>query len=222
MRWRSVMTFALLLLLATTACQPSPPTVVYVVVTPTPTDASAVSFTPTATQPMPTTSPTSINAPATTTLLATSTPDAFPTQTVAQVQVAEQVFEGGRMFWLQPVAQIWVLIVDEEGGGRWLRYEDTFVEGTDLEIDPALNAPEGMIQPERGFGKLWRETPNVRDALGWAITPEFGYISEYRYMPGGQMQSGDYIAGPGWHMLLSLNSEAFCFFEETGLWRLGC
>ncbi|MEL7234809.1 MAG: hypothetical protein AAGK74_09955, partial [Chloroflexota bacterium] len=152
----------------------------------------------------------------------TTTPNLFPTETVAQVQVAEQVFENGRMFWVQPVSQIWVMVLDEEGSGTWLRYEDTFEEGIDSETDPAIVAPEGLIQPERGFGKLWRTNPDIRESLGWAITPEFGYISEYEYRPGGTVRSGRYVSGPGSHKLMSLNSEAFCFEEESSTWELGC
>lgn len=215
----SFMLFFLFILFLAAACQPQPSTVVYVVVTPTPTDEAAAPAAPTVSTSTPLPSPT--NVPPSPAPLS-STPDAVPTETVAQVQVAEQVFEGGRMFWLQPVAEIWVLVVEEEGTGRWLRFEDTFTEGEDPETDPSINAPEGKMQPERGFGKLWRENPQVREALGWAITPEFGYISEYHYRPGGRVLGGSYISGPGNHVLLSLNSEEFCFHEETGRWELGC
>jgi len=208
----------MLLLVAASACQPSTPTVVYVVVSPTPGEAAPPSTAtlPPTVPPQPTTpTPTVPPSP-------TATLNPFPTETVAQVQVAEQVFEHGRMFWVQPAAQIWVMVVDEEGSGRWLRYQDTFVEGEDMSTDPALAPPDGLLQPERGFGKLWRENAEVRDTLGWAITPEFGYISEYRYKPGGTVENGAHIAGPGQHMLLSLNSEAFCFIEATSRWQLGC
>ncbi|MEO0560516.1 MAG: hypothetical protein AAF125_00280, partial [Chloroflexota bacterium] len=104
----------------------------------------------------------------------TPLPDGFPPVTNAEVQVAEQVFEGGRMFWVQPVNQLWVMIVNEDGRGQWLVYPDNFDEAVDDPTDPAIVAPEGLIQPERGFGKLWRENPEIRDALGWAVTPEFG------------------------------------------------
>lgn len=151
----------------------------------------------------------------------TPLPDGFPPVTEADVQVAEQVFEGGRMFWVQPVNQIWVMVVDDEGRGQWLIYEDTFVEGEDVEEDPAINPPAGLYEPVRGFGKLWRENPEVRDTLGWGVTPEFGYVSLYRYVPGGEIVNGEYVPGPGYHVLFSLNSEAFHFDEATGMWHLG-
>ena len=35
--------------------------------------------------------------------------------------------------------------------------------------------PPGYYQPVRGFGLVWREQPNVRDRLGWALAPEAGF-----------------------------------------------
>jgi hypothetical protein len=197
------------------ACQASPSTVVYVVVTPTPSPETPSPI-PSA-SPVVTVSPTSRFTPSP---QPTVTPDIFPTQTVQQIQVAEQVFEGGRMFWVGPQQQIWVAIVDGQGRGRWMRYEDTFVEGQDPENDPELTAPEGLIQPERGFGKLWRNNPEVRTALGWAITPEFGYISQYEYHPRGRVEDDMYIPDEGYHILFSLNGESFRFEEAADTWRL--
>jgi hypothetical protein len=152
----------------------------------------------------------------------TPLPDGFPPITNAEVQVAEQVFEGGRMFWVQPVSQVWVMVVTDEGRGQWLVYPDNFDETVDPETDPVLVPPEeGLIQPERGFGKLWRENPEVRDALGWAVTPEFGYVSRYRYVPGGEILDGAYVGGPGFHTLFSLGGELFRFNETDGTWQLG-
>jgi WD40 repeat protein len=151
----------------------------------------------------------------------TPLPPGFPPVTQAEVQVAEQVYERGRMFWVQPVNQIWVMTTDEDGRGVWLVYEDTFDESVDLATDEAFIAPEGFFTPERGFGKLWRENPEVQDALGWALTPEFGYVSPYRYVPGGEMQEGTYVPGPGYHILFSLAGEEFRFNEDSGTWQLG-
>ncbi len=224
-----ILLFASLTAFGTAACGPR---VVYVVATPTPIEAeirtAAPSVTPAPTDAPPTAVPTNTFVP--TAALQTSapaaganaTPNVFPTDTVAQIQVAEQVFENGRMFWLQPVGEIWVMEVTGDGNGVWLRFEDTFVDGQDLETDPTINAPEGKIQPERGFGKLWRENPEVRDALGWAITPEFGYTNKYEYKPGGTVRNGQFVSGPGRHEVLSLENEAFCFIEESGTWQLGC
>jgi hypothetical protein len=150
----------------------------------------------------------------------TALPANFPTATTAQINIAEQVFEGGRMLWIQPTHQIWVLVVTGDGEGNWSVYDDRFQDG-DPERDPTLISPEGMYQPERGFGKLWRETPEVRESLGWAVTPEFGYVSPYEYHPGGEIVDGEYAPGPGYHILYSLYGEQFRFNEADGTWVLG-
>lgn len=150
----------------------------------------------------------------------TAVPPGFPTPVMAQIQVAEQVFENGRMYWLQPTGEIWVLVVTAEGRGTWSVYPDTYIDGETLPT--VAPAPSGLITPERGFGKLWREAASVRQALGYAMTPEFGYVSPYEYHAGGVIDAaGVYQAGPGHHILYSLYNEQFRFDETDSTWRLG-
>lgn len=197
------------LVLAAAACQSQPPTQIVVVVTATPADATAEVAPPEASL----TPATPAATPSTATPPPTATADPLPTPVVSQIQVAEQVFEKGRMFWLQPVDQIWVMVVTREGGGDWSVYQDTFEEGQP-ESDPSLTPEAGFQQPERGFGKLWRENPNVREALGWAITPEFGYVTRYEY----HRIAPD--RADGFHLLTSLYEETFRFNELDSTWQL--
>jgi hypothetical protein len=148
----------------------------------------------------------------------TPTLDPFPTPTISEIQVAEQLFENGRMFWLQPTNQIWVMVETGDGSGVWTVYEDLFVEG-DVEFDPQIVAPTGLLQPERGFGRLWRETEDVQDAIGWALEPEIGYVSHYEYRPAGEVMDGVYIQAPGYHILSSNYGEVFRFNEINGTWQ---
>ncbi len=151
----------------------------------------------------------------------TPLPPNFPTPVVEPVQVAEELFEHGRMFWLEPIKQIWVLKITGEGHGTWEVYEDTFKDG-EPENDPSLVPPEGRYQPQRGFGKLWRESPGLREALGWGVTPEFGYVSQYEYHYGGTIDAnGNYVPGPGYHIVYSLDGELFRLNEADGTWQLG-
>lgn len=208
MRFRFLISVMLVLLAA--ACQGPPPTMVVLVVTATPppegtADVQAENTTQAATQ-----TPSPIPATAT-----TSPTPSFATPTVGQIQVAEQVFEHGRMFWIQPQGQIWVLFDDGTGKGQWSVYPDTFAEG-EPETDPSIVPPEGMFQPERGFGKLWRNAEGVRDSLGYGVTPEFGYVSSYEYHPTEIDAEGRYI---GYHILNSLYQEQFQFNEATGDWK---
>jgi hypothetical protein len=213
LRWFIATGFILALLM--TACQGPPPTQIVLVVTATPTSpetASAASASPAAVT-------TVTNVPLSPIPDITPTLDPMPTPVLNRIQVAEQVFEHGRLFWVQPREQIWVMIETGEKRGTWQVYEDSFIEG-EPETDPEIIPPDGMLQPERGFGKLWRTTPAVREGLGWAVTPEFGYVSNYEYHHGGTVNAAnEYVAGPGYHILFSLYDEQFRFNEADGTWE---
>jgi hypothetical protein len=145
--------------------------------------------------------------------------NAFPTPTISQIQVAEQVFEGGRMFWLQPTRQIWAIIESGALAGRWFVFDDTFQDG-EAEFDPNLVPPDGYIQPIRGFGKVWRANTELREALGWAIAAEIGYIAAYEYHPGGRLnERGLYEAAPGYHILTSQTNQLLRFDGVTWTWE---
>ena len=151
---------------------------------------------------------------------ATATPDPFPTRVKASIYVAEQQFEGGSMLWLQPNSQIWLLTEDEAGQKVWSVFDDTFSDGQ-AESDPQIVPPEGLYQPVRGFGKLWRENPEVRLKLGWAVAPEVGHTTRYRYYHGGHVtEDMEYIPAPGYHLVDSVSGERIRFDEETMRWRI--
>lgn len=179
----------------------------------TTSDAQAVAQAttmPTQTTPLPNTTPT-----------ITPTLDPFPTPERGQIFVADQQFQNGRMFWLQPINQIWVLITTETGEQEWQIYEDTFEEGMP-ESDPTLEPPAtGLIQPIRGFGLLWRENEALRENLGWAIEEEVGYLAAYEYNYGGTLDAnGEYVPGPGYHLLETLNQTALRFNEGIWTWEV--
>jgi hypothetical protein len=178
---------------------------------PTNTQEQVQAGAPTNTQPPPPPAPTD-TIPAST---ATPLPALFPTNTVTQVQMAEQVFENGRMFWIRHNLQIWVMLADPEQPttGDWLCYNDTFQEG-EMEIDPDIVPPEGLIQPRRGFGKLWRTYEEIRGRIGWATTPEFELTSNYTYLAGGYVEDGQYFPGPGEHRLTTIFNDQVSFFER--------
>jgi hypothetical protein len=221
MRYRLLICFVLAFSLFVTACQGPPPTQIVLVVTATMTDTPDPNATAEATNTADTQQATEevTQMVTTATPAATATIDPFPTSTLSQIQVAEQVFEHGRMMWIQPRSQIWVMIDDGSGGGTWTVYQDTFQEG-EPESDPNLTVPAGMFQPMRGFGKLWRENRAVGDGLGLGTTPEFGYVSNYEYHPGGTVNAqNQYVPGPGYHILFSLYQEKFQFNEADGTWK---
>lgn len=98
-----------------------------------------------------------------------------PAQTMA---MALQPFERGRMIWMStavPGAAAFygpsILALATADG--WEAFPDTWREGQPAS-DPSLAPPAGLSQPIRGFGKVWRERPEVQSRLGWATASEQG------------------------------------------------
>jgi hypothetical protein len=90
-----------------------------------------------------------------------------PVGVPATTSSAEQRFERGTMIWL--AGPIYALYND----GRYQQFSDSFMPGIDPERGGEL-PPAGLIEPIRGFGKVWRTDPMVRAGLGWGITSETG------------------------------------------------
>ncbi len=82
---------------------------------------------------------------------------------------AVQAFEHGSMIYVAgSPSLIYVLTLD----GRFMVYQDTWTSG-----EPETGGetpPLGLIEPKRGFGKVWRDHLDVRGSLGWAVTDEQG------------------------------------------------
>ncbi|MBI5931729.1 MAG: hypothetical protein HY862_20635 [Chloroflexi bacterium] len=184
------------------------------------------------------------------TATATDLPSIFPTPQIEQAIVVEQVFEGGRMFWFRENHKIWIVygtdptnpdqIVIDPAQGEWVCFDDTFVDGeqeSDPAMEPAADAvttstfpsvyPQARVQqPIRGFGKLWREQPELRDHLGWALTAEIEYNTRREYLAGGTVQNGAYVPAPGEWRVGSFFNATYIFLEKevgaacpTGTWR---
>jgi hypothetical protein len=153
-----------------------------------------------------------------------TTDEVFPTPTICRAAIVEQPFENGYMFWVGGTLQercqtehsfapgsgeIWVVI---SPSGQWLRFRDTWDETTDPSTDPSLVPPAGLLQPERGFGRVWREelTDEQREALGWATLPEVLHITTYRY----DIPLSD--EGEALHTLISFGEQTFFFGEADG------
>jgi hypothetical protein len=101
---------------------------------------------------------------------------------------------------------IYVLYSD----GRYQRFDDTFVAGVDP-VSTFLSPPPGLLEPVRGFGKIWRNYPDVRTQIGWGSAGEVG----------GQtiMQRFD----RGWMFDLTERGDVLILIEDptgiTGTWR---
>lgn len=122
---------------------------------------------------------------------------------------AEQPFENGVMIWLEATDSIYVFTKDQ----RWRRFDDTWSE-EQAESDPTIIPPDGRYQPIRGFGKIWRTNPVVRDQLGWAVGVELGFESKIQdqVTPSG----GDKVT-----FLLTYNGQVFALTargDDEGDW----
>ncbi len=121
---------------------------------------------------------------------------------VAQaLALAEQPFERGNMIWESDTRQIYVLLDD----GTWQTFADTWMEGADPAYDP--NLPPPPEQPQRGFGKVWREhLGGPEAATGWALANERAVDGWRQLFDGGLLiwtdtgQQG--ASGPGTAYLL--------------------
>ena len=96
-----------------------------------------------------------------------------PSGPATQSAAADEVFEAGRLIWLATSRLIYEL---RDGGGLTV-YQDTWTDDQPAG-DPAIVPPDGRYQPLRGFGKVWRTAPNIRNVLGWALAPERGYQTQ--------------------------------------------
>lgn len=98
------------------------------------------------------------------------TPLGCPRTEAISVAAARQTFENGLLLWRKDANFIYGLQPDQS----WFFTADTWRDG-DPSDDPSIIPPNGLYQPVRGFGKVWRERPNVRDSLGWGAGEEVGF-----------------------------------------------
>lgn len=100
---------------------------------------------------------------------------------------AYQTFQNGAMIWLSslggaPQPTIYVLY----NNGTYQRFNDTFTDGVDPESG-GETPPSGLVEPVRGFGKVWRNNLGVRDGLGWATSGETGGAAQVQLFERGEM-----------------------------------
>jgi hypothetical protein len=96
---------------------------------------------------------------------------------------ASQPFERGSMIWLQGAPN---LIYALGSNGRFQRFDDTYNPNADP-FSGGETPPSGLREPVRGFGKVWRQYPNVRGDLGWALADESGGSATTLRFDRGQM-----------------------------------
>jgi hypothetical protein len=106
---------------------------------------------------------------------------------------AEQHFERGTMIWIKEYDTIYVLFADVPfTQDRASTFPDEWDE-SQPDHDPSLVPPDGLYQPVRGFGLVWRQYPEVRERLGWAVDQETAFVTTVQWVPSIGRHSSTYI-----------------------------
>jgi hypothetical protein len=96
-------------------------------------------------------------------------PESCPLNPALASQGVFQRFQNGLMFWIGSQDAIYVLY-DDAQAPRWQVFRDVFDEGMPEDSDEYASPPyQGVWQPRRGFGMLWRNNILVRERIGWAV-----------------------------------------------------
>lgn len=122
---------------------------------------------------------------------------------------AVQKFDRGTMVWIEefywadsPTANNRTIYVwfdnapDVDGARNSFRVFTDEWDESQPDFDPEIIAPTGLYQPVRGFGNVWRDHPEIRERIGWAVGEEEGFVitmqadTAYEY-PHLYMQMGD-------------------------------
>lgn len=90
-------------------------------------------------------------------------------------RIVYQSFEGGEMIWVPETAdtpaKIYAIFSQSQSGTQgWAQFVDTYREGEP--VGGSDVPPTGRDAPQRGFGKIWWNTPVLRQRLGWAYSIE--------------------------------------------------
>jgi hypothetical protein len=127
----------------------------------------------------------------------------------ARIEVggAAQAYERGVMLYVSGSPG---LIYALSSDGRFRRFFDTWTPGLDPESGGEI-PPPGLIEPIRGFGKVWRTNPDIRAALGWASSSEQGGTFAAQYFERGRA------------LYLSVRGETYVLVDNpdglSGTWR---
>jgi hypothetical protein len=125
-----------------------------------------------------------------------------PKENVVTSQAAYESFENGFMMWVASqnlIGAFWDPMPEDRWWGSSVIGKDQWVSSMP-DSDPGIVPPDGLYQPIRGFGLVWRSWTasgevSVRDILGWAIAPEFSFEVVYQ------------CSVPRWH-------EEYCNYQD--------
>ena len=97
------------------------------------------------------------------------------------------------MLWFQAELSIYVLSTSAIQTGQetddWWRLDDTPSPKATLPLTIRSQHQPRLIQPARGFGKIWRNNGFVREATGWATEEESSYTARWLTFEQGWMMT---------------------------------
>jgi hypothetical protein len=102
------------------------------------------------------------------------------------------------------------VLVNDGQKPAWTYYPDEFKDGQP-ESDPAIVPPQGLLQPVRGFGLVWRTQERVRNRLGWATAGE---------LPFDGMLQGDATVEHGVMYIRAKDGNIFELSDKGANWKL--
>jgi hypothetical protein len=106
-------------------------------------------------------------------------PTPIPGPAVTQTQASYQPFDGGFMVWESHTGN--VVAFYNNGGSLNASYTVyTAPQYVNLPDNPVTTpTPFGRVRPAFGIGKVWGNFLEVRNNLGWALTPEQGFLATF-------------------------------------------
>ncbi len=126
--------------------------------------------------------------------------------------LAEERFEGANLFWRSDADQIYIIYDrDKNSGatlltGKWQTNPDWKWDGS-YPDGVGLTPPPGLVEPNRGFGWLWRTHLGGADGpLGWALDKEYGFDNTGRSQ---LFEQGVMFKGSGPKIYVLLNNGSF-------------
>ncbi len=98
---------------------------------------------------------------------------------VVESRQIEQVFEGGRMIFVEEADLVYVLFADGLNPA-WTSFQNRYVPGQSPEQDDNFVPPPDRYQPARQLGMIWRASDPVRNRLALGIAPETIYEGAFQ------------------------------------------
>ena len=133
-----------------------------------------------------------------------------PTAGEAASTASIQYFDGGMMYWVGSSDQIYVYY-GAAASGTW----QGFAKPNDPSYDePRETAPDGKLEPIRGFGTLWHTISDIRAALGWANSPEYPITGVVQYFPNGLMLYSPALEGRPDRIWVMINNGSWARYTD--------